>query len=172
MGAAPSIAATDKQVKQTEGRLSLLLEGIGGTHVFGAAHACLADVQPLPEEALRQINALLSHLVAATLAAPEPQEKWAIVYSRWTDPGAGTPGAVMPGSVLTGQYLTDLLRFRDDAHVAAWKPYGISGHAWEALTFLWRDQAHTAKALAEQLPFRGHSSETYAQALAGLADRG
>jgi len=135
--------------------------------VFGAAHAGLADVHPLPEEALRPLNALLSRLVAATLEAPEPQEKWAIVYSRWTDPGAGATG-----SVVTDQYLTDLLRFRDDAHMAAWKPYGVSGHAWEALTFLWRDQAHAAKALAEQLSFRGHSPEAYAQALAGLADRG
>ena len=135
--------------------------------VFGAAHARLAEVDPLPEEEMGRLNALLSRLVAATLEAPEPREKWSLIYSRWTDPGEGATG-----SVVTDQYLTDLIRFRDDAHLAAWKSYDINGHAWEALTFLWRDQAHTAEALAEQLPFRGHSPETYAGALDELVDRG
>ena len=114
-----------------------------------------------------QLNSLLYRLVEATLAAPEPEEKWAMAYSRWTDPGAGASG-----SVKTDQYLTDLLRYRDDAHIAAWKPYGVSGHAWEALTFIWRGEASTAEELVEKLPFRAHPVEDYQEALEDLATRG
>jgi DNA-binding MarR family transcriptional regulator len=116
---------------------------------------------------MKQLNDLLYCLVEATLEAREPEEKWAIAYSRWTDPGEGAPGAVK-----ADQYLTDLIRFRDDAHIAAWKPYGVRAHGWEALTFVWRGEAHTAEGLAEELPRRGHSAEVYAEALSDLARRG
>ncbi|MBU0704896.1 MAG: hypothetical protein KKC18_13635 [Chloroflexi bacterium] len=82
------------------------------------------------------------------------------------------PGAGASGSVKTDQYLTDLIRYRDDAHIAAWKPYDVSGHAWEALTFIWRGEASTAEELVEKLPFRGHSAEVYAKVLVDLASRG
>lgn len=135
--------------------------------IFGAAHECMAPLMPLPTEDIDRLNGLLYRLVEATLTAEEPEDKWAITYSRWTDPGEDAPP-----SVKTDQYLTDLLRFRDDAHLAAWKPYGVSGPAWEALTFIWRDEAHTAEALAEKLPFRSHSVEDYQEALAELETRG
>lgn len=135
--------------------------------IFGAAHQSLAALEPLPADEMNQLNDLLHRLVEATLEAPEPENKWAIAYSRWTDPGENAPGAVR-----ADQYLTDLVRFRDDAHIAAWKPYDVSGHAWEALTFIWRDGAHTAEELAETLSVRGHSVEVYAEALADLSGRG
>ena len=135
--------------------------------IFGAAHKGLKAVEPLPADEMDQLNSLLYRLVEATLEAPEPEEKWAIAYSRWTDPGGDAPG-----SVKTDQYLTDLVRFRDDAHLAAWKPYDVSGHAWEALTFIWRDEASTAKELAEKLSLRSHTVEDYQEALYDLAARG
>jgi Mn-dependent DtxR family transcriptional regulator len=135
--------------------------------IFEAAHQELDTIEPLPAGEMEQLNRLLHRIVEATLAAPEPEEKWAIAYSRWTDPGEGASG-----SVKADQYLTDLLRFRDDAHVAAWKPYDVSGHAWEALTFIWRGEASTAEELAEKLTLRGYSAEAYAEALKGLANRG
>jgi hypothetical protein len=134
---------------------------------FQAAHEKLAAVKPLPAADMARLNGLLFRLVKATLEAPEPKDKWAIAYSRWTDPGKGAAP-----SVLTDQYLTDLVRYRDDAHVAAFKPYGVGGQAWEALTFVWRGDARTAAQLAEKLPFRGHSAESYAGALADLSARG
>jgi DNA-binding MarR family transcriptional regulator len=70
------------------------------------------------------------------------------------------------------QHLDDLNAFRDDAHLAAWKPYEVSGHAWEALTFVWRGEASTAEELVEKLSSRGHSVEAYTEALAGLVGRG
>jgi len=136
-------------------------------NIFEAAHRGLDTIEPLPAGEMDQLNGLLYRLVEATLAAPEPEEKWAIAYSRWTDPGAGASG-----SVKADQYLTDLLRYRDDAHIAAWKPYDVSGHAWEALTFIWRCEANTAEELVEKLPFRAHSVEDYQAALENLVVRG
>ena len=70
------------------------------------------------------------------------------------------------------QRLDDLHAFRDDVHLAAWQPHGVSGQAWEALTFVWRGDAATAEELAEKLPFRGYSAEEYAAGLTDLVERG
>jgi DNA-binding MarR family transcriptional regulator len=140
-------------------------EGVEG--VFEAAHRGLAALDSLPADEMAQLNKLLFRLVEATLEAPEPAEKWSMMYSRWTDPGDNGLG-----SVRTDQYLTDLVRYRDDAHLAAWKPYGVSGHVWESFTLIWRDQASTAEELAEQLEPRGHTAEEYAAALQELVARG
>jgi Mn-dependent DtxR family transcriptional regulator len=135
--------------------------------IYEAAQRGLEAVEPLPADEMERLNGLLHRLVEATLEAPEPEEKRAIACSRWTDPGESASD-----SVLTDQYLTDLLRFRDDAHLAAWKPYDVSGPAWEALTFIWRGEASTAEELAEKLPYRGHAAEAYTEALGDLVDRG
>jgi DNA-binding PadR family transcriptional regulator len=135
--------------------------------IFGAAHQVLGAVEPLPAGEMGELNGLLRRLVEATLEAPKPEDKWAIAYSRWTDPGEDAPA-----SVLTDQYLTDLIRFRDDAHLAAWKPYDVSGHAWEALTFIWRGQAGSAEELVEKLPYRSRTVEDYREALRDLVTRG
>jgi Mn-dependent DtxR family transcriptional regulator len=135
--------------------------------IFQAAHQELEKVEPLPPDEMDQLNSLLCRLVEATLEAPRPLDKRAIASSRWTDPGEGAHAAVK-----ADQYLTDLFRFRDDAHLAAWRPYEVSGVAWEALTLIWRDEAHTAAELAERLSFRAYTVEDYEEALQGLAARG
>ena len=135
--------------------------------IFEVAHRCLGAVDPLSSDEMEQSNSLLYRLVEASLNAPEPDKKRAITSSRWTDPGAGAPGAVR-----TDQYLTDLVWFRDDAHIAAWTPHDVSGHAWEALTFIWRGEASTAAELAERLTVRGYSADGYAEALEELVGRG
>ena len=135
--------------------------------IFEAAHQDMTSIETLSAGDVDQLNSLLQRLVKATLESPEPDEKWSLAYSRWTDPGEGAPGAVK-----TDQYLTDLLRFRDDAHIAAWRPHGVSGCAWEALTFVWRSDARTAKELEKKLPYRGYTAEAYAEVLANLVERG
>ena len=70
------------------------------------------------------------------------------------------------------QYLADLNAFRDDCHVAAWRPYGVGGDAWEALTFVWRGEAHAAEELVEKLPFRGYDVADYTGTLEALAAKG
>ena len=133
------------------------------TGIYQAVHQALGEISPLPPDDMDRLNVLLYRLVKATLEYPEPEEKQAITYSRWTDPGENAPAAAR-----TDQYLTDLYQFRDDAHIAAWKTNGASGPAWEALTFIWREEASTAGELVEKLPFRNLSEEDYTKALAEL----
>ena len=104
--------------------------------------------------------------VEASHAAPEPPGKWSFRLSRRIDPGQATPVLVW-----IDQYLSDLNAYRDDAHLAAWRPYNISGATWEAFTRLWRG-ARTLDDVCEQLAFRGHARTAYAAALIELVVRG
>ncbi len=134
---------------------------------FRVAHVGMGKTEPLPMNELNQLRGLLDRLVEATLKAPEPAEKPVLEGSRWTDPGP----EVAP-SIAIDQSVTDLLRFRDDAHLAAWQLLGVDGRTWEAFTFVWREQASSAAALVERLPNRGHTEEEYADALQELEGRG
>jgi hypothetical protein len=134
---------------------------------FGSVHAALADVEPLPAGDLARLNELLRRLVEATIAAPEPADKPNLLASRLTDPGERASAAA-----LTDQYLTDLVRFRDDAHQAAWRPYGVGGVAWEALTLIWRGEAYSPETLAKQLERRAQPAEVYLDAIHDLVERG
>lgn len=135
--------------------------------IFDAAHRNLEQVQPLAPDDLDEIEGYLCRLINATIDAPEPEDKSSLASSLITDPGEETTGLVQ-----IDQYLTDLLRFRDDAHIAAWKCHNISGQAWEALTFLWRGAVKSAEELAEKLSFRKVTVEGYQRALAELAVKG
>jgi len=70
------------------------------------------------------------------------------------------------------QHLDDLNAFRDDAHIAAWKPTGIDGHTWEVLTFVWNGGATTAKGLVDRLPYRQYTKENYQATLDDLVQQG
>jgi predicted transcriptional regulator len=127
----------------------------------------LGELEALPAEPLAQLEGLLNRIVKACLEAEEPENKWAITTTH-----RGHPEGEYNPLAKIDQRLDDLNGFRDDAHLAAWKPHDVSGPAWEAFTFVWRNEANTAEALAEKLAFRGHSAEAYAEALAELAGRG
>ncbi|MEJ2757867.1 MAG: hypothetical protein P8046_05220 [Anaerolineales bacterium] len=77
-----------------------------------------------------------------------------------------------PSLLWVRRHLITLGAYRDDSHIAAWKPYELPGHVWETFTFVWQDEAHTPAELAEKLPFRGYTEEDYTQALAQLVERG
>jgi DNA-binding PadR family transcriptional regulator len=163
---------------EANARLGLLRRGEGEYYlteagrtavkrIIAAAYAAMAGLQPLPEADLSRLADLLHRLVEASLAAPEPPDKWRLHLSRRTDPGESAP-------IVTriDQYLTDLNAYRDASHLAAWQPYGVSGAAWEAFTYLWRGEADTLEDLCTALARRGHPPEVYAQALTDLVARG
>jgi DNA-binding PadR family transcriptional regulator len=135
--------------------------------VLDVFYGTLAELDPLPADDLEHTARLLRRLVDAALAAPEPAEKPILTYNRHSDPGPD-------GSVLLRilQYGADLGAFRDEIHLASWQQHGVSGQAWEALTFVWRDEAHTPAELVERLPNRGFTEQDYAAALDELAARG
>ncbi|MCI0394884.1 MAG: hypothetical protein L0332_14450 [Chloroflexi bacterium] len=151
-----------------DGAYRLTASGRAGVEgFFEAARQAIARLDPLPPAELERLAGLLQRVRAAVESAPEPAGKRHLHYSRSVDPGLDAPAAVR-----IDQYLTDLGLYRDDSHLAAWQPHGISGQAWEAFTFVWRDEANTLAALAEQLSFREHTADSYAAALQELAARG
>jgi DNA-binding MarR family transcriptional regulator len=70
------------------------------------------------------------------------------------------------------QYFDDFNAFRDDAHMAAWQPYHISGFAWETFSLVWSGAAHSPEEVFAQLSHRGYSKGDYAAVLQELVQRG
>jgi hypothetical protein len=135
--------------------------------IVHAAYARMAELAPMPAPEMDALAHLLQRLVEASLTAPEPPGKWSIRLSRRTDPGEEAPVVVR-----IDQYLSDLAAYRDDAHLAAWQPYGIGGAAWEAFTLLWRGEAETLDELCQALAWRRYAGSVYAAAVQGLSERG
>lgn len=140
----------------------------GMSRFYTDTGAAISGLEPLPIADMQRLADLFGRIIAATEAAPEPARKPLFMMSRRTDTGSTALLALR-----IDQYATDMLRYRDDAHLAAWANYGVDGPTWETLTFLWRDQAHTAAELAEQLANnRNYDAAVYADALQKLVDLG
>lgn len=135
--------------------------------IFEAAYHSMALLQPLPAAQLERLVELLRRVAEACETAPEPPGKYCLRLSRRIVPSAGAPILAW-----IDQLLSDLNAYRDDAHMASWRPFGISGAAWEAFTCLWRGEVRTLDELCGRLALRGHAREDYADALADLVARG
>lgn len=134
---------------------------------FDYAQAAIAGAPVLPQPEMEELAALLRRIVLATEKLPLPQSKANLHSSRWTDPGPQAPPAVQ-----VDQYLTDLLYFREDAHLYSWQAYGVDGRSWEAFTCISRDEANTPSDLARLLATRGYEEEDYAAAIRHLLNKG
>lgn len=126
----------------------------------------MAQADPLPPADASRLAGLLGRLVRSALETPPPPEPWSIRLS-WK---------LMPPEVPPLPYIEQAISclnaYRDDAHLAAWRPSGVSAPALEALTLLWRGQADSLGTLSARLAHRGHSPRDYAEALAELRSRG
>jgi hypothetical protein len=131
---------------------------------FSTAQQALAQVSGLEGVDTTRLVDLLVRIVSRIQAAPEPPVKGSFQASRRTDPGPQAP-------ILArfDQAVTDLYYFRDDAHLAAWKPTGVSGPVWEALSFIW--EGHYAD-LAERQEGRGLDDAERRAVLDELIQRG
>jgi hypothetical protein len=110
--------------------------------IEGAAQTKLAALHPLPADDLAHLDELLGRLVAACLANPNVPEKWCVV----TTNNAGPNHEPAPlGRIAKSAYALSV--YRCDCHLAAWRPHGLRGPAWEALTLLWRGEADGPAAL-------------------------
>jgi len=128
--------------------------------------AGMADVDPLPPVDSQRLAGLFDRLVQSSLNTPPPPDTWCISLSYKLMPAAHLP---LP---YTEQAISCLAGYRDDAHLAAWQPSGLSATALESLTFLWRGEADSLDAVCEKLAHRGHPRQVYAGALAELRERG
>jgi hypothetical protein len=129
-------------------------------HPFDAVHKKLDEAKPIEADKLNRLSELLAKIVDSTLAAETPGTKPNLLRSRTTQPGAKA-GPV----TLIDQYITDLITYRDDAHNAAWLPYGCSAQAWDVLTSVWREQSDDVDGLVERFEARGYTHESLGAAI-------
>jgi predicted transcriptional regulator len=134
---------------------------------FAMAHEELANVEVLPADEMNQLAAMLERIVTNTIESAEPAHKPALMASRWTDPG---PDAAAAARI--DQYVTDLLRYRDDAHISAWRPTGVDGKTWETLTLFWQGEVSSAAEVSDRLSGRGYDIDDYSKAMNVLEERG
>jgi DNA-binding MarR family transcriptional regulator len=127
----------------------------------------LSALEPLPRVEMERIMSLLSRIINAALTAPEPADKSCLVVNRHSDPGVESHPLYR-----FMQYSADLGSFRDDVHLSTWRPLGVSGPGWEAFSFIWRGDAHTAAELVEKLPHRRVDEAMYTAAIQDLIQRG
>ncbi len=127
--------------------------------------SAMADADPLSLISSTRLSALLDALVQASLQTPPPPDRWSIELACKLMPGISPP---LP---YAEQAISCLNGYRDDAHLAAWQPDGISAPALETLTLLWRAAADSLEALMEQLKGRGHPAQVYSDALQELRER-
>jgi hypothetical protein len=151
-----------------EGQYKLTAQGKEtAKSIFDLAEEALGGLEALPEADMKRLIALLGKVVEGVRALPEPAEKWGFSWGRMFDRGPTAPLVLQ-----LRRHMIDLLSYREDAHLASWQPFDVSGQLWEVLTFVWRDEAGTAAELVEKLPSRGYDEKSYAAALQDLAARG
>jgi hypothetical protein len=127
----------------------------------------LAGLDPLPPADLAYLLTRIEQIITTSLESLTPPGSWCLAHSRNRAPDTSAP----PLAHLS-QYVSDLNAFRDDAHMAAWRPYEQSGAAWEAFSLVCGSEATSGAAIASQLAHRGYSPSEYGAALASLARRG
>jgi hypothetical protein len=154
-------AKGDGKYTLTDKGNTTLDEALDGFYTF------LGEIPVLSPEQLSQIEGLLDRVCTSCRKAQEPAKKRFISLVH-----RGHPEAEYAPLAKIDQHLDELNAFRDDAHIAAWKPYGVSGPTWETLTFVWRGEASSAEELLEKLPYRNHSLEVYQDSLKDLVNRG
>lgn len=123
--------------------------------------------QELDLSLLGRLESLLEWIISASMACDDPPGNWCLRYSRNRAPGPNSSPLVK-----INQYMADFNAFRDDAHMAAWRPQGVSGYTWEAFAFVCDGSADTALNIDRALHYRGYSTGEYAAALDSLVQRG
>jgi hypothetical protein len=128
----------------------------------------ISPLRPIPDEHLQKILGYLTRIAGASLAAFEPPSKFIISHKR----NNMHPGGDASINVLIVEYLNELEGYRTDSHIAVWQPHNVAGHAWNVLTWLWRNGASTLDKMYEELQYNDVPQEVYAQDLQELARRG
>jgi DNA-binding MarR family transcriptional regulator len=135
---------------------------------FALGNEWFGSLPALSEEDTTRIAELLAKLVKKAHKLPEPARKPTLEIGIRLNPG---PDAAP--MLRVRRHLTDLAYYRDDVHIAAWKPYGVDGKVWETLTYTWREETSTAAEMAEQLSeYRDYNEADYAAAFKELVTLG
>ncbi|MCI0709080.1 MAG: hypothetical protein L0154_02860 [Chloroflexi bacterium] len=136
----------------------------GVAKFFTEAYAYLTGFELLDEATMQNTVAILKKIVDGIEASDTG--KFFFDISRTSHQHASNDAAAID------QYVTDLGRFRDGAHIAAWQSSGLTANQLETLSFVWGGEFTTAEAIHKQRPNRGYSVEEFQQTLDTLVEKG
>jgi hypothetical protein len=129
------------------------------------AREAMQHADPLTYADSRRLAELLRRLVQSSLFTSPPPDTWSIRLAYQLMPVEEPPFPYID------QALSCLQAYRDDAHLAAWQPSGLSAPALEALTFIWRGEASSLESIYDRLAFRGFVLHDYQAAVDDLRQR-
>ncbi len=150
-----------RQYTATETGLNIIKE------IMQSVRSAVASIQPLTVTEMMDLASRLKDCADACMNAPEPPGTWSIRHARRQDPG---PRAAVMARI--EQFLTELIAYRDDAHLAAWRSYEPNGHAWDVLTLLWTEKEMYIEEINAKLKRRGHSLDHTRLAVENLIKKG
>lgn len=159
-----------KNLLESIGDQSYALTNVGQRtikEILQPVYAALSGIQALSVTEMMDLASRLKEYTDACLTAPEPPGTWCIQHTRRITPEAGASMMVR-----IEQFLTELTAFRDDAHLAAWRSYEISGHAWDILTLLWVEKSLPVDEVNAKLKRRGNTLEQTLTAVNQLSKKG
>lgn len=134
---------------------------------LNAVYTSLAGITSMSVTKTMDLASRLKDFADACMAAPDPPGIWCVQHVRRMDPGSGSP---MMARI--DQFLSELVVFRDDAHLASWRQHGCSGHAWDVLTLLWVELEGTSEGINQKLKRRGFTLEQTMDAVDELFSKG
>jgi len=135
---------------------------------FGLWDDWFGSLPALSKNETERVADLLAKLVATAYHLPKPAPKPTLEIGIRLKPEDDAPAMLR-----VRRHITDLAYFRDDAHIAAWRPFGVSGMVWETLTFLWHEEATTSEEMVEKVgEYRHYDANDYTAAFAELVARG
>lgn len=116
---------------------------------------------------LNQTAGLLKKVLQASLEAPEPPAKWAIITRfRTVDDNS-------PLIAQVREALMYLYAYRDDSHFSAAHPhFGGAGIVWSVLGYVWKKEAVTAEQMDERKASRGYDESDYEVAIQAAVEIG
>lgn len=129
------------------------------------ARDAMQHADPLPHVDSQRLAELLGRLIQASLFTSPPPDNWSIRLAYQLMPVEEPP---LP---YIDQALSCLQAYRDDAHLAAWQPCGLSAPALEALTLVWRGEANSLDTIYDRLAHRGFELHDYQAAVTDLRQR-
>ena len=119
--------------------------------------------KPRKQPQIERLTEMVSQIIEASLQADNPPGTWSLAHSRRRAPDGDA--AVVHQLI---HFCSDFNAFRDDCHMAAYRPYDVEGHAWEALGLVAQGEASTADNLFDNLAYRGFAVMDWEAALKDL----
>lgn len=126
------------------------------------------NIPTLADEEMERLLAMLGEVHEAMRNVPEPPAHWATTTR--AKMGLRQPNDSHLGKLYDRIY--DLWAYRDDAHLAAWRPnHAVEPRTWELFTTIWSGKARSVAKAAELLEKesgRGYTVREYGASLEDL----